>query len=93
MATGDLPSHFIYAIDTLMIQLLIARSFWIYPSQLTVEKASKSDQLADCLDLTFMMDSEGKLSTRLRDKRDDFDLCCAWLKCLVDRLLSQGYIA
>ena len=45
----------------------------IYPSQLIVEKANKSDHLADYLDLTFIMDSGGKLSTRLYDKRDDFD--------------------
>ena len=45
----------------------------IYPSQLTVEKANKSDHLVDYLDLTFIIDSEGKLSTRLYDKRDDFD--------------------
>ena len=37
----------------------------IYPSQLTVEKANKSDHLADYLDLTFIIDSGGKLSTRL----------------------------
>ena len=45
----------------------------IYPSQLTLEKANKSDHLADYLDLTFIIDSGGKLSTRLYDKRDDFD--------------------
>ena len=44
-----------------------------YPSQLTVEKANKSDHLADYLDLTFIIDSGGKLSTRLYDKRDDID--------------------
>ena len=102
----------------------------IYPSQLTVEKANKSDHLADYLDLTFIIDSGGKLSTRLYDKRDDFDFhivnfpflssnipsgpsygvyisqliryarCCSHCddfryrhKCLVDRLLSQGYKA
>ena len=102
----------------------------IYPSQLTVEKANKSDHLADYLDLTFIIDSGGKLSTRLYDKRDDFDFhivnfpylssnipsgpsygvyisqliryarCCSHHdnfryrhKCLVDRFLSQGYIA
>ena len=37
----------------------------IYPSELTVEKANKSDHLADYLDLTFTIDSGGKLSTRL----------------------------
>ena len=102
----------------------------IYPSELTVEKANKSDHLADYLDLTFIIDSGGKLSTRLDDKRDDFDFhivnflflssnipsgpsysvyisqliryarCCSHYedfryrhKCLVDRLLSQGYRA
>ena len=39
----------------------------IYPSQLTVEKANKSDHLAGHLDLTFIIDSGGKLSTRLYD--------------------------
>ena len=99
-------------------------------SQLTVEKANKSDHLADYLDLTFIIDSGGKLSTRLYDNRDDFDFhivnfpflssnipsgssygvyisqliryarCCSHYndfryhhKCLVDRLLSQGYKA
>ena len=45
----------------------------IYPSQLTVEKVNNSDHLADHLDLTLVIDSIGKLSTRLYDKRDDFD--------------------
>ena len=31
------------------------------------------NMLADYLDLTFIIDSGGKLSTRLYDKRDDFD--------------------
>ena len=42
----------------------------ICPSQLTVEKANKSDHLADYPDLTFIIDSGGKLSTRLYDRRD-----------------------
>ena len=33
----------------------------IYPSQLAVEKVNKSDYLADCLDLAFIIDSGGKL--------------------------------
>ena len=45
----------------------------IYPSQLTVEKANKSDHLADYLDLTLIIESGGKLSTKLYNKRDDFD--------------------
>ena len=102
----------------------------IYPSQLTIEKASKSGHLADYPDLTFIIDSGGNLSTRQYDKRDDFGFhivnflflssnipsghsygvyisqliryarCCSYYddfryrhKCLIDRLLSQGYIA
>ena len=45
----------------------------IYLSQLTAEKTNKSDHLADYLDLTFIINSGGKLSTRLYDKRDEFD--------------------
>ena len=45
----------------------------IYLSQLTVEKANKLDHLADYLDITFVIGSGGKLSTRLYDKRNDFD--------------------
>ena len=97
----------------------------IYPSQLTVDKANKSDHLA----ITFVIDSGGKLSATYYDKRDDFNFhivnflflssnissgccydvfisqlirfsrCCSHYndfryphKCLVDRLLSQGYI-
>ena len=101
----------------------------IHTSQLIVEKGNKSDHLADYLDLTFIIDSGGKLLTRL-DRYDDFDFhivnfpflssnilsdpsygvyisqlkryaqCCSHYddfryhhKCLVDQLLSQGYIA
>ena len=45
----------------------------IYPPQLTVEKANKSDHLADYLYFKFIIESGGKVSTRLYDKRDDFD--------------------
>ena len=45
----------------------------IYPFQLTVEKANESDHLADYLDLTFIIDSGGNRSTRLYDKRNDFN--------------------
>ena len=47
----------------------------IYPSQLTAEKANKSNHLANYLDHTFIIkDSGGKLSTKLYyDKRNDFD--------------------
>ena len=45
----------------------------IYPSQLTVEKAKTSDDLANYLDLTFIIESNNRLYTKLYDKRDDFD--------------------
>ena len=45
----------------------------IYPSQLTVEKANTSDDLAIYLDLTFIIESNNRLYTKLYDKRDDFD--------------------
>ena len=60
----------------------------IYPSQLTVEKANKSDHLADYLDLTFIIDSGGKLSTRLYDKRDDFDFHIVNFPYLSSNILS-----
>ena len=43
-----------------------------YPSQLTVEKANTSDDLANYLDLTFIIQSKNRLYTRLNDKRDSF---------------------
>ena len=45
----------------------------IYPLQPTVEKANRSDDLADYLDLTFIIGSSNRLYTDLYDKRDDFD--------------------
>ena len=45
----------------------------IYPSQLTVEKANTSDDLANCLDLTFIIESNNRLYTKIYDNRDDFD--------------------
>ena len=45
----------------------------IYPSQLTVEKASTSDGLANYLDLTFILGSSNRLYTKLYDKHDYFD--------------------
>ena len=45
----------------------------MYRSQLTVEKANKLDHLTDYLDLTFIIDTVCKLSTRQYDKHDDVD--------------------
>ena len=46
----------------------------IYPSQLTVEKVNTSDDLANYLDLTFIIASNNRLYTKLYDKRDDFGI-------------------
>ena len=59
------------------------------PSQLTFEKANKSDHLADYLDLTFIIDSGGKLSTRLCDKGDDFDFHIVNLPLLSSNIPSD----
>ena len=45
----------------------------IYPSQLTVEIANTSDDLANYLGLTFIIESSNRLYTKLYDKYDDFD--------------------
>ena len=45
----------------------------IYRSQLTVEKANTSDDLANYLDLTSITGSNNRLYTKLYNKRDDFD--------------------
>ena len=74
-----LAGHLIYAIDTFDDLIVFNNKKFldylkeIYPSQLTAEKANKSDHLADYLDFTFIINSGGKLSTRLYDRRDDFD--------------------
>ena len=60
----------------------------ICPSQLTAEKANKSDHLADKIDLTFIINSEGKLSNRLYDKRDDFDFHIVNLPFLSSNITS-----
>ena len=53
------------------------KKFWeyvkdIYPSQLNVEKTNQSENLASYLDFTFTIEKDGKLSTKLYDKHDDF---------------------
>ena len=65
----------------------------IYPSQLTVEKANKSDCLADYLiSHSSCIDSGGKLSTRLYDKRDDFDFHIVNFLFLSSNIPSQALL-
>ena len=54
------------------------KKFWeyikdIYPSQLNVEIINQSDNLASYLDFTFTIEKDGKLSTELYGKCNDFD--------------------
>ena len=44
-----------------------------YPTELSVEKANRLDDQADYLDLTFTIEQNSRLSTKLYDKRDDFN--------------------
>ena len=76
MATGNLLVHSICVTDDLIdfnnkkVGDYVKE---IYPSQLTVEKTSTSDDLANYLDLIFMIGNNNRLYTKLSDKRDDFD--------------------
>ena len=45
----------------------------IYSSKFTVERARKLVNLASALDLTFMIDIDGKIFTKLHDKSEDFN--------------------
>ena len=45
----------------------------LYPSQFNVERTNQSDNLASYLDLTFTIEKDERRSTKLYDKRDDFD--------------------
>ena len=45
----------------------------ICPCQITVEKANTSDNLANYLDLTFIIESNNRLNTKLYDKTDNCD--------------------
>ena len=57
--------------------IVFNNKFWeyvkdIYPSQLNVEQTTQSDNLASYLDLTFSIEKDRRLSTKLYVKRDDF---------------------
>ena len=60
----------------------------IYPSQLTVGKENTSDDLANYLDLTFIIGSNNRVYTKLYDKRDDFDFHIVNFPFLSSNILS-----
>ena len=70
MAIGNLLGHSIYVTDTQKFGDYVKE---IYPSQLTDEKANTPDDLANYPDLTFIIESNNRLYTKLYDKCDDFD--------------------
>jgi hypothetical protein len=45
----------------------------IYPNELEIEDTSECSTSASCLDVVLKLDTNGKLSTQLYDKRDDFN--------------------
>jgi hypothetical protein len=57
----------------------------IYPDELEIKHTTESDKSASYLDILLNIDSNGRLTTSLYDKRDDFDfatvnfpLTCLW---------------
>ena len=64
---------------------------FIYPSQFNLEKANQSDNLASYLDLTFTIEKDGKLSTKLHDKRDDFDFNIVNFPFLLSNISGPSY--
>ena len=62
------------------IDLIVVNNtkFWeyakdIFTYQLYAKKKNQSDNRASYFDLTFIIENDGKLSTKLNDKRHDFD--------------------
>ena len=45
----------------------------IYPDELDIKDTTESDNSASYLDILLNIDSNGRLTTSLYDKRDDFD--------------------
>jgi hypothetical protein len=44
----------------------------IYPNELAIKDTTESSTSASCLDVSLNIDADGKLTTQLYDKRDDF---------------------
>ena len=57
-------------IDNIYFEQMVNR---IYPAELQLNKANSSDREAPFLDLNYSI-SNGSVSTKIYDKRDDFDI-------------------
>jgi hypothetical protein len=71
----------------------------IYPIELEIKDTTDTDRSASYLDLYFEIDSEGRLRTKLYDKRDDFNFVKLYtvysiqlyvIKCFIDFQQNGG---
>ena len=64
----------------------------IYPDQLEIKDTTESDRCASYLDILLNIDSNGRLTTTLYDKRDDFDFAIVNFPFLCSNVpLSPAY--
>ena len=63
----------------------------IYPSQLTVDKADTSDDLANYMDLTSITGTSNPLYTKLYDKHDDLDFHIVYFPFLLSNIPSSPF--
>jgi hypothetical protein len=64
----------------------------IYPDELKIKDTTESDKSASYLDISFNFDSNGRLTTSLYDKRDDFDFAIVNFPSLCSNIpLSPAY--
>ena len=64
----------------------------LYPAELQLNKANSSDTEAPFLDLNISI-SNGTVSTKIYDKRDDFDLILLISRFLIKTSLDVHHIA
>ena len=64
----------------------------IYPDELDIKDTTESDKSASYLDILLNIDSNGRLTTSLYDKRDDFDFAIVNFPFLCSNIpLSPAY--
>ena len=67
-------------------------SIWYYPDELEIKDTTESDRCAAYLDNLLNIDSDGRLTTTLFDKRNDFDFAIANIPFLCSNVpLSPAY--
>jgi hypothetical protein len=64
----------------------------IYPDELEIKDTTESDKSASYLDISLNIDSNGRLTNSLYDKRDDFDFAIVNFPFLCSNIpLSPAY--